>query len=123
MRKTLFATALLALAIGCRDEQQRTRAVEMTGGDPNAGKQAMLSYGCHGCHVIPGVPGADGVVGPSLAGMAARSVIAGRIPNSPENLKRFIMDPQSVDPQTAMPDVGVKEKDGKDMTAYLYTLK
>jgi cytochrome c1 len=49
--------------------------------------------------------------------------IAGRLPNQPENLIRWIAHPQSVDPQTAMPDPGISEDEARHVAAYLYTLR
>ena len=65
----------------------------------------------------------DRVAAPTLAGLAGRMYIAGLLPNSPENLIRWIEDPTAIDPQTAMPDVGVTPSDARDIAAYLYTLK
>jgi cytochrome c len=36
---------------------------------------------------------------------------------------RWIREPQSISPGTAMPSLGVTEQDGRDIAAYLYTLK
>jgi cytochrome c1 len=36
---------------------------------------------------------------------------------------RWIREPRSVDPKTAMPDLGVTQADTKDIAAYLLTLK
>jgi cytochrome c1 len=48
-------------------------------------------------------------------------MIAGRLGNSPDNLQRWIRDPQAVSPGTAMPDLNVGERDARDITAFLYT--
>jgi cytochrome c len=94
------------------------------GGDAEHGRQAIQRrYGCGACHVIPGVPGAVGKVGPPLLWWADRSMIAGRIPNTPENLVRWIQDPQAIEPGTAMPALGVTEADARDIAAYLFTLR
>lgn len=98
-------------------------AAQLTGGDVRAGKQAILRYGCGACHQIPGVPGANGSVGPSLEGMASRAEIAGRLPNDPADLVRWIRHPQEVSPGSGMPDQGVGARDGRDIAAYLYTLR
>jgi cytochrome c2 len=113
--------ATLLLSWGCSQENQRTAAA-MTGGDPLQGKRLLRTYGCHSCHTIPGVPGADGLVGPPLVGIAKRVYIAGRLPNTPENMILWLQHPQAVDPQTAMPNMGVTEADARDMAGYLYTL-
>lgn len=83
----------------------------------------MDEFGCGGCHTIPGVDGASGMVGPPLASWSRRSYIAGNLPNTPENLIRWVMDPHVVEPGTAMPDVGLEEQQARDVAAYLYTLQ
>lgn len=90
--------------------------------DPDRGRVAFVEYGCPACHTIPGVTGARAHVGPPLEGWAERRYIAGRLPNTPENLVTWIMSPQAVDPGNAMPDVGVPEVIARDMAAYLYAL-
>ncbi len=93
-------------------------------GDPAAGQQAIARYGCGGCHMIPGVQGASGTVGPSLAGFANRTVIAGTTTqNTPENLVRWIMNPPAVKPGTAMPNLNVNQTDAQNIAAYLLTLR
>jgi cytochrome c2 len=83
----------------------------------------MGAYGCPTCHVIPGVRGATGKVGPPLTGVADRVYLAGRVANEPQNMIDWIRNPQKIDPQTAMPNTGVTERDARDIAAYLYTLK
>lgn len=91
-------------------------------GDPRAGRRAIQQYACAACHVIPGVTGATQEVGPPLRGIAKRTYIAGLLPNTPENMTYWIMFPQRVSQRTAMPDLGVKEQDARDIAAYLTTL-
>jgi cytochrome c2 len=118
MRREL--TILLLLA-ACEDADVAT-AKQLTGGDPARGQRALDKYGCGACHHIPNVRGATGTVGPDLAGMALRSYIAGRLPNRPAELMHWIRHPQAVEPGTAMPELGVSERDARDMAAHLYTL-
>lgn len=109
------------IPLGCENAEQTAR--RLTGGEPEHGRTLIRTYGCQTCHTIPGVPGADGMVGPPLDRIASRSYLAGRLPNNPENLLRWIRDPQGISPGTAMPNLHVTEKDGRDIAAYLYTLK
>ncbi len=92
-------------------------------GDPARGRIALQQYACVACHVIPGVVGAVNPVGPSLAGMAARKYLAGMLPNTPQAMVRWLRSPQTVAPDSAMPDLGVSERDARDMAAFLETLK
>ena len=43
--------------------------------------------------------------------------------NTPDNLVRWMRNPQSVVPGNAMPDMGVTEAQARDIAAYLYTLR
>lgn len=91
-------------------------------GNVDAGKRATERYLCVTCHVIPGFVSAQHHVGPPLDGIGKRGFIAGVLPNSPENMVRFLLDPKRVDPDTAMPALGLSEQDARDIAAYLATL-
>ncbi|HJU21416.1 MAG TPA: c-type cytochrome, partial [Casimicrobiaceae bacterium] len=92
-------------------------------GDPDRGRFVILQYGCVVCHDIPGVVGAAIPVGPPLAKMGMRSFIGGRLANTSENMVRWLRDPQQFVPDGAMPNLGVSERDARDITAYLESLK
>ena len=124
MARTAWLLSLLVLlASASCDRRVDTVARQLTGGDPDKGKVALVKYGCDTCHNIPGVLTATATVGPPLTQVALRSYLAGRIDNTPENMIKWIRQPTSVDPQTAMPSTGVTEADGRDIAAYLYTLR
>ena len=91
-------------------------------GDPALGKLALTQYACQSCHKIPGVIGSDTFVGRPLEGLGKRPFIAGNLLNNQANLMHWIRDPQAIDPTTAMPNLGVSEKDARDISAYLLTL-
>ena len=91
-------------------------------GDAKRGPIVLHQYGCTSCHRIPGVVGAISYVGPPLDGIASRKYLGGRLPNTPENLVRWIRDPKSVNPATLMPNVEVTENHARDIAAYLATL-
>ncbi len=115
-------TAALCLLGACGESIER-RAAAMTGGEPARGKEIIRRYGCEACHSIPGVAGARGQTGPPLDGIGSRPHLAGGLPNTPDNLMRWIRNPQEIQPGTAMPELGVTERDGRDIAAYLYTLR
>lgn len=91
-------------------------------GDAARGRRLTEIYGCGSCHVIPGVKNAGGTVGPPLTDFGNRHYIAGNLLNSPENLTLWVLSPQSVEPGTAMPAVGVTPADAWDIAAYLLSL-
>ena len=113
-------TSLLSTACDRSDDRV---ARELTGGEPRKGKAAIVKYGCDTCHSIPGILTATATVGPPLSQIALRSYLAGRIDNTPENMIKWIREPRSVDPQTAIPETGVTLADGRDIAEYLYTLR
>lgn len=121
MKRLVVALALVALA-ACHPQDGET-ARQLTGGEPARGRAAIERYGCGTCHEIPGVRRASGLVGPSLKEIGSRTYLAGRLPNTPENMIRWIQQPQSVDNRTAMPDMNVTAADARDIAAYLYTLR
>jgi mono/diheme cytochrome c family protein len=92
-------------------------------GDPDRGRQAILQYACIACHEIPGVVGATVPVGPPLDRMGVRSFIGGVLENTPGNMVRWLRTPQHFVPDGAMPDLGVTERDARDMAAYLESLR
>jgi cytochrome c len=112
-------TALLLALTACGKDPVESR-IEA---NPERGKIALTQYACHACHMIPGVTGSKVFVGPRLEGIASRPMIAGHVPNNTDNLVAWIRNPKSIDPQTAMPDMGVTEEHARDMAAYLSTLK
>ncbi|MEH3121359.1 MAG: c-type cytochrome [Sphingomonas phyllosphaerae] len=125
----LFAASVVAAIVagGAMFAQSRTRtrimAEQVSGGSSAAGRVAIAAYGCGSCHVIPGIAGANGQVGPPLTKIAVRASIAGKLPNDPAAMTRWLEHPQAVVPGNDMPEQGVTRRDARDMTAYLYTLK
>ena len=91
-------------------------------GDPEAGRRAAHHYLCATCHVIPGIVGATRHVGPPLAGIGTRRSIGGIVPNTRDNMVRWLQNPQQFDPQSAMPALGLSERDARDIAAFLATL-
>lgn len=121
-RRAIVVVLAAMLSLAC-NRQAHDTAVALTGGDPARGKEAIRAYGCYTCHTIPGIANANAVVGPPLDRMGVRTYIAGRMPNTPENMMLWIRDPRSVEAHTAMPATGVTEADARHITAYLYTLR
>lgn len=121
MSPLLAAILLLAAVAGCRsgDDAARGEILATVQGDPRRGKAVLVAYGCGSCHVIPGVARARGKVGPPLTDFARRSYIAGNAFNTPDNLVAWIRRPDSVEPGTVMPTLGVSEQDARDISAYL----
>jgi cytochrome c2 len=119
----LFVVALIGIAYKYVEQRDRMRmhAAAETGGDPRRGEALFIQYGCGSCHAMSDVRTATGMVGPPLDGVALRVIIGGHLANTPDNMQRWIRDPQHLSPGTAMPDLNVGAKDARDITAFLYT--
>lgn len=119
----IFAVALVGIVYKYIEQRMRMRmhaSVEV-GGDVERGEAMFIQYGCGSCHALKNVRTATGMVGPPLDGVALRVIIGGHLANNPNNMERWIRQPQQVAPGTAMPDLHVGETDARDITAFLYT--
>jgi cytochrome c len=96
-------------------------AADMTDGDPKRGKAAIVRIGCGACHRIPGIATAVGRVGPDLSQIGENVFVAGVTSNKPGNIVQWILNPQAIDPKTAMPDLGLDRQTAKDIAAFLYS--
>lgn len=113
-----LAIAGWLLLAGCANESDAP-AFD-TREDVALGAIAFHQYGCGACHRVPGIASADGIVGPPLVDMARRVYIARGLPNTPENMIRWIRAPQELAPRSAMPEMQVTAADAAAMVAYLY---
>ncbi|HJW75156.1 MAG TPA: c-type cytochrome, partial [Thermoleophilia bacterium] len=76
-----------------------------------------------GCHAIRGTSLA-GVTGPDLTHFGGRSSIASvTLPNTPEDLTRWLADPAAVKPETSMPRIGMPPERLAQVVAYLEELE
>jgi cytochrome c len=122
MRRIGGLVLALAAAPACSSggDAERELLAAGTRGDPVRGELAISRLGCGSCHVIPGVSRARGMVGPPLTDFARRSYIAGTAANTADNLVAWIRRPDSVEPGTVMPTLGVSDAEARDIAAYLY---
>jgi cytochrome c oxidase subunit 2 len=102
-------------------EGQRKPAAE----DASAreGKALFLAQSCVNCHRVRGTP-ANGSYAPDLTHLMSRATLAaGLVPNSPEQLRRRIDDPQKVKPGCLMPAFGLDDRARDQILDYLQTLR
>lgn len=87
------------------------------------GRQVFLNNACMDCHTISGTA-AQGTFGPDLSHLASRDTIAsGSVPNTPENLRTFIENPEHFKPGCLMPAMHLNDHDLDAVTRYLMTLR
>lgn len=113
-----FYLGIIVILAACNHQEPSSPA-----GNTARGKQLVAQYGCTSCHIIPGVDGPRGEVGPSLEHVATRQLLAGKLPNNPQNMSLYLQNPQMANPQNAMPNLGLNPDQVRDIAAYLYTLK
>jgi cytochrome c oxidase subunit 2 len=100
------------------EQSQPARTNEAT----SQGQRIFESTACVDCHTIAGT-GARGRFGPNLTHLMSRETIAaGAVPNTHENLRRWIQDPDSFKPGSRMPAMGLSSREYDAVTSYLETL-
>ena len=119
MRLIIVGALVCGAAVGACSHDSHTAL----GGNAERGRLLLRQYGCGDCHRIPDVVAANGTTGPPLAGVRQRVYLAGVVPNSPENMVRWIRSPQSFKPKTTMPDMRVPEQHAIDMVEHLFRLR
>jgi cytochrome c oxidase subunit 2 len=88
-----------------------------------SGRQLFERTACMSCHTIAGTP-ADGRFGPDLTHLMSRATLgAGIVPNTRENLRRWIEDPSTFKPASLMPAMGFSDSELDAVTDYLTTLR
>ena len=87
------------------------------------GRRIFETTACVNCHAVAGTV-ADGRFGPDLTHLMSRDTIAaGAAPNTRENLRAWIEQPDSIKPGSLMPAMQLNEKDLEALTDYLETLR
>ena len=72
-----------------------------------AGAALFIKHGCASCHRVAGTQ-ADSDIGPDLSHVGSRQAIAaGVLPNTTDNIARFIAQPNSFKPGVQMPAFGM----------------
>jgi len=122
--KPVAAIACLGLAAavlaGCGPNPPPRR---LAFGDVGQGKIIAGREACGSCHLISGMQQWDGLVGPPLDAFGRRTVIAGVLPNTTDNLTRWLKSPQAVVPGNAMPDTRLTDQQARDLAAFLESLQ
>jgi cytochrome c oxidase subunit II len=103
-------------------ENERQEA-KNEGREARAGKDVFLSQSCVNCHRIRGTP-AKGTYAPDLTHLKRRETLAsGMVPNTEENLRQWLEDPQKVKPGCLMPAFALSKRDRDLLLHYLLSLR
>jgi cytochrome c oxidase subunit 2 len=102
---------------------QLASARQPTDSSTQHGHDVFMQRTCIMCHTINGTQAGSGV-GPELTHIASRpSIAAGTLPNTRENLARWILNPQLIKPGVRMPPNALSPADMNALLDYLETLK
>jgi len=86
------------------------------------GRRIFETTACINCHVVAGTV-ANGRFGPDLTHLMSRDTLAsGAAPNTPENLRLWIENPDAIKPGSLMPAMNLTSQELDRVTAYLLTL-
>jgi cytochrome c oxidase subunit 2 len=87
------------------------------------GRKAFLANSCVNCHTIRGTS-AQGKFGPDLTHLMSRETLAaGAVPNTADNLRQWVRDPQKAKVGCLMPNMQMTDQEVDQLVAYLQTLK
>ncbi len=87
------------------------------------GKNLFMRSTCVNCHAIEGTK-AGGRIGPDLTHIGSRkTLLTGMMKNDPENLDKWLTNPQKVKKGAHMPNFLFKKQQVRELSAYLEGLK
>jgi cytochrome c oxidase subunit 2 len=102
--------------------QQQPGAQPSEGTAVAAGRHVFETEACANCHTISGTA-AKGTFGPDLTHLMSRATIAaGAADNTPEKLRSWIQDPNTLKPGALMPAMQLSDEETNEVVAYLTTL-
>jgi cytochrome c oxidase subunit 2 len=88
-----------------------------------AGKNFFFAQTCANCHAIGGTS-ALATAGPDLTHLAGRrQLAAGLLDNTPQNLARWLRNPQQIKPGCQMPNFNLNDDQVNELVAYLEGLQ
>jgi cytochrome c oxidase subunit 2 len=97
-------------------EEQLTVPEIPTTGEAALGAKLFQEKACTNCHLTG--------VGPDLTHLSSRQTLAaGALANTPENLSRWLKNPEKFKPGSYMPNMKLSDTDVKAIVAYLEALK
>ncbi len=124
---TQHAKMLLRVYVQSKDEFDRwveqQRRPAYVNDAASQGQRIFETTACINCHTVSGTV-ANGRFGPDLTHLMSRDTIAaGAALNTPENLRLWIRDPNTLKPGSLMPAMELDDQELDALTAYLETLR
>jgi cytochrome c oxidase subunit II len=124
---TQHAKMLLRVYVQSKDDSdrwiQQQRQPAFVNDAVSQGQRIFETTACINCHAVSGTV-ANGRFGPDLTHLMSRDTIAaGAALNTPENLRRWIRDPNTIKPGSLMPAMELNDQELDALAAYLETLR
>lgn len=124
---TQHANMLLRVVVQSPADFEKWAAAQKLGATRDsrigAARATFLSLSCVNCHTVSGTSAA-GTFGPDLSHLMSRDTLgSGVVPNTPDNLRAWVKDPQAIKPGNLMPNMQLTDRELNEVVAYLSTLK
>jgi cytochrome c oxidase subunit 2 len=124
---TQHANMLLRVIVESPADFEKWAAAQIldAASDPQveSARTTFLSLSCISCHAVSGTT-ATGTFGPDLSHLMSRATLgSGVIPNTPENLRAWVQDPQAIKRGNLMPNMQLNSRELDDVVTYLSSLK
>lgn len=91
-------------------------------GDALEGARVFQQQKCGDCHAVSPTDN-RALTGPPLTHIVSRRLLGGEIPNTPENRRLWIVDPQSIKPGNHMMNPSLSPAEVRVLSAYLESLR
>jgi len=122
MRFRIFVDTPEKFAAWVKQQQAAPAAGQGSNPKIEAGAAVFAAAPCVACHTVEGV--SKGYIGPNLTHIGSHQTLAGSIlPNTPENMAKWIHNPDALKPGAQMPALGLSPEETSDLVAYLESLK
>jgi len=123
---TQHAKMLLRVYVESREDFDRwvhTQQQQAAASPSAAGSALFVAKACFVCHTIRGTTSV-GQAGPDLTHLMSRDTLgSGAVPNTPENLLKWVRNPDTFKPGTRMPASDVTDQELSQIVDYLMTLR
>ena len=124
---TQHANMLLRVIVEPQADFEKWAAAEKMDAvsDPQmeSARARFLSLSCVNCHTVRGTS-AVGTFGPDLTHLMSRATLgSGVVPNTVENLRAWVKDPQAMKRGNLMPNMQLNTRELDEVVNYLATLK
>jgi len=123
---TQHAKMLLRVYVESREDFDRwvhTQQQQAAASPSAAGSALFVAKACFVCHTIRGTTSV-GQAGPDLTHLMSRDTLgSGAVPNTPENLLKWVRNPDTFKPGTRMPASDVTDEELSQIVDYLMTLR